>query len=412
MKNQLVRKSNHMIEASYRLSATEQKIIAFLAAAVKTTDEDFKPYTFKIQDFLAFLGESEKNYEWLRDLLVNLKSKNLVIIYPSDTGAEVRVDTSWVFSILQESGSGNVELCFDAKLKPFLLNLKSRFTKYQLKNVIYLKSQYAIRIYELLKQYETPGTRIFEYADLREILGINTDQYDRFTDFRKWVLTTAQVELEKKTDIFFTFEEIRTERAVSKIKFSIFPRQALQAKRDVLSQISEGEELERLVSLLPACHQGSAVFRKLLTVNLGRGGFDFVARNIKYASSRSNAAIPGADPKKRGNYRNYLNKALSGDFGLAAQEDAEVAAKMAEAAAQKAREVEEAARISAEALCADQVRCEKARDLIAALSVEEQQKLRTRAIESLPSKVQELVARNAPGTKTLVQMAMERLVTS
>ena len=47
-----------------------------------------------------------------------------------------------------------VDLCFDPKLKPYLLQLKDQFTSIALQYAIQLKSLYAIRIYELLKQYQ------------------------------------------------------------------------------------------------------------------------------------------------------------------------------------------------------------------------------------------------------------------
>ncbi|MFZ4773735.1 MAG: replication initiation protein [Terrimicrobiaceae bacterium] len=401
----MVRKSNHIIEASYRLSLIEQKLIAFLVSTIRPADEDFKFYRLQIKDFLTLADGTQKNYEWLADAIINLKAKNLRITYDADDGVKMTIDTSWISAAGHREGGDFIDLRFDPSLKPFLLGLKSRFTKYQLKNVIRLKSQYAIRIYELLKQYETIGYRTFEYAELREILGIAHEQYSLFADFRRYVLLVAQTEIKKRTDIFFIFEEIRLGRAVSKIKFSIFHKTALQAEKDILSLSGETmTDCEKLLALVPDQLRGLPGIKRLLAEWLTRGGFDFVSRNIKYTNAR-------ADVGHGGRYRNYLSKALTKDYGLAAQEDAESAAKADSVLIQKARAAEEATRMAAETIRADQARIEKARDIISALSPEEWGNLRTRAIEGLSPAERDLIDRRSAGAGLILRMAMERLVT-
>ncbi|SEH31209.1 RepB family plasmid replication initiator protein [Magnetospirillum fulvum] len=50
---------------------------------------------------------------------------------------------------------------------PYLLDLKKNFTTVALKYAIGMKSTYAIRIYELLKQYAGIGSRLVSLAELR-----------------------------------------------------------------------------------------------------------------------------------------------------------------------------------------------------------------------------------------------------
>ncbi|MBF0503447.1 MAG: replication initiation protein, partial [Candidatus Riflebacteria bacterium] len=121
---------------------------------------------------------------------------------------------SWLSSANYISGKGLVTLSFDRKLKPFLLQLKNRFTKYKLHQIMQLKSSFSIRIYELLKQYQKIGVRIFDVESLREILGIEKEQYKNFNDFKRYVILVAQEEVAAKTDISFEFEEIKVGRSV------------------------------------------------------------------------------------------------------------------------------------------------------------------------------------------------------
>jgi plasmid replication initiation protein len=85
---------------------------------------------------------------------------------------------TWVSSVKYYDNEGVVHIAFDPALKPYLLQLKSRFKPYQLRNVISLNSFYSIRIYELLKQYENIGNRTFEINELREMLVLSRYYFD------------------------------------------------------------------------------------------------------------------------------------------------------------------------------------------------------------------------------------------
>lgn len=109
---------------------------------------------------------------------------------------------------------------FDPLLKPFLLELSSKFTSYRLANIVKLKSTYAIRIYELLKQYENLKERTISLENLRYYLDA-MDIYPNYANFKQRVLKPTQKELNQKTDISFDFEEIKSGRKVQKIRFII-----------------------------------------------------------------------------------------------------------------------------------------------------------------------------------------------
>jgi plasmid replication initiation protein len=338
MKHQMVRKANSLIEATYKLSTVEQKIILFLASTLRPEDEDFKPYLFKIATFQEFMGKVDANYAWLEQTLLSLKEKNLRIVYENEDRKKVILNVNWLSSSKYVEGSGCVELRFDPNMKPFLLQLKNRFTNYRLSNVVQLKSQFSIRLYELLKQYEKIGKRAFGIYDLRSILGVDEDQYQQYTDFRKRVILTAQSELKEKTDICFTFKETRVSRKVDLITFfiktnALKPQLALDDAEVITPESDIESELHSLLDLLPAAYKNRKSVRKILEEYLIKHDFEFVMRNIIYTNEKSNAVKPGTTGS-RSNYRAYLNKALSNDYGLAYMEDLQ-AKKEAEEIKQK-----------------------------------------------------------------------------
>ncbi|MCY6371733.1 replication initiation protein [Clostridium ganghwense] len=215
--NTLIVKSNKLIEASYKLTAGEQKIILTLSSKIKPEDEEFKDYEFKIKDFIKLLGiKNQAKYAEVPQVTKELMRKVFTI---KEEDREIQL--SWLSSVTYLKGKGIVVLRFDPNLKPYLLQLKSRFTSYNLTNIIQLKSGYAFRIYELLKQYERIGQRTFDLEELKCILGIEKDRYTLYADFKRKVILKAQKEINVKTDLSFDFEQIKNGRKVTALKFII-----------------------------------------------------------------------------------------------------------------------------------------------------------------------------------------------
>lgn len=214
--NNIVSKSNTLIEANSRLNLVEQKMLLCLASNIEPNDRDFKTYTFPIRQFHDLLGLSgSTKYTELSKITKELLSKVIEI-----RAGEELIQVSWLSSAIYNRNKGTIDMRFDPLLKPFLLELSSKFTSYRLANVVKLKSTYAIRIYELLKQYEDLKERTISLENLRYYLDA-MDVYPNYANFKQRVLKPSQKELEQKTDISFEFEEIKLGRKVQKIRFII-----------------------------------------------------------------------------------------------------------------------------------------------------------------------------------------------
>lgn len=215
-KNDLVTKSNMLIEANYRLGVTEQKIILFLASKIHTSDSEFQTYTLSVKEFAQMIGiRGESLYSEIKKITFELMKKAFQIRIGKKT-----IQSSWFSYVAYNDKAGTVDIRFDPFLKPYLLELKREFTSYKLINVATLKSSYSIRLYELLKQYEKLGGRTFELEALRKVLGAE-DVYPVYANFKQRVILPAQKELGKKTDISFDFTEEKVGKKVDKLTFKI-----------------------------------------------------------------------------------------------------------------------------------------------------------------------------------------------
>jgi plasmid replication initiation protein len=215
-KKYLVTKSNNLINAKYSLSIEEQRIILVLSSMVQPEDVEFKLYRFKIKEFLKLINvKDKKKYSEIPKITRKLVDKSLEIRYDKKI-----LQTTWLSSVEYETGLGYVELEFSPKLKPFLLGLKKFYTTYKLENVLSLKSKYSIRLYEILKSFEFKNAESISIGDLKSLLGIDK-KYTRFYDIKTKIIDKVQKELSEKTDIKFSYEEIKEGRFTKSLKFYI-----------------------------------------------------------------------------------------------------------------------------------------------------------------------------------------------
>lgn len=239
--NNLIVQHNHLIEARYHLTLQEKRLMCWLASQVKKTDEDFKEHELSIKDFASLVGvKGDHLYKTLDTITHKLMQKIITIRSLSKKGF---TKVALLGGVKYYEGKGIVKLSFHPYLKPYMLQLKERFTQISLGEVMGLRSIYAIRIYELAKQYESVWTRDIPLKDLRECCGIKEDQYKKFNDFKKDVLVRAKREINEKTDLSVEYEEIKQSRKVVSIRFSIKKNQ-----RPVKTEFEKlQEEKERII---------------------------------------------------------------------------------------------------------------------------------------------------------------------
>lgn len=209
-KDFLVIKNNNLINArgKYKYNTNELKVVANLVSKILPTDTNLELKRVSIKD-LGFVNADTNNHRYYDVMCNELLTKPFKI-----PGSHLW--TNW-FSVLGYK-DGYIEYSFDERLKPFLLELKSNFTKYNLKNILKLKSSYSIHIYELLMQTKDLGGRSIFISDFRDILSIPKSYLN--ADIKR-IINKAKLDLESHTDIRFEYNFEKDGRSFNKINFKI-----------------------------------------------------------------------------------------------------------------------------------------------------------------------------------------------
>lgn len=221
----LIRKSNDLVEARYKFNIWEMRIFTKMLTMIRREDEDFKEYRIYLKDIIHEFNLQKDNasYEWLKDGATRLMKKIITVQRQTEDG-EMEFQTpiiAGVDSFVNRKQAKYIDISFHPKMKPFLLQLRSQFLMYDVRNILRLPSVYSIRVYELLKQYEKIGRRKIRVQELKEILGIE-DKYKLYGHFKNRVIIKSQKDLEQYCDIRFEFEEQKVGRKVDALIFHIF----------------------------------------------------------------------------------------------------------------------------------------------------------------------------------------------
>lgn len=222
----VVVKANSLIEASYRLSIDEIRILA-LTIGTMDPKSNQKIFDFTVADFVREFPEiSQDNaYKQIQAAIKRIYDRSV------KTEDKERVtEFRWVSSRTYFKKEGRFRIAMTDEVMPYLTQLKGQFTQYQLKHIAYFNSVHSIRIYELITQYRSVGSREITVEKLKEWLQVE-DKYPRFNSLNQRVLEPAITEINEKSDLVVEVEQIKRGRTIHALNFVILPKQT--AENDV-----------------------------------------------------------------------------------------------------------------------------------------------------------------------------------
>lgn len=248
-KNKLiVTKSNALVEAGYRLSLDEQRLILLAIGKIESRDAALTSkdsFTISAKEFAIFTkGDTSNSYRSIESASQDLFERRITF-YEKDTGSVLV--TRWVSAVKYNEASGTVDLRFAQDVLPLLTQIKGYFTQYNLENISQLSSIHAIRIYEFCLQYISTGKREMSLDEFKYFLGIE-DLYPEFKALNQRVLKSSIKQINDHTDIKVKVVPIRKLRKIVSLRFEIESKKTRSIK---LSNQKTNSELKKISSAIP-----------------------------------------------------------------------------------------------------------------------------------------------------------------
>lgn len=209
-------KANSLIEASYRLTLDEMRLLA-LTIGTMNPKSDQQVFEFSVSEFVNQFPDvnADRAYTQIKSAIERISERWV------KTEDERHVTKfRWVSSQTYFKKEGRFKIALTNEIMPYLTQLKGQFTQYQLNHISGFSSVHAIRLYELFTQYKRLGERYISVEELKKWLQLE-DKYDRYNNLNQWVLIPALSEINEKSDLFVGYEPIKRGRKIIGVEFNI-----------------------------------------------------------------------------------------------------------------------------------------------------------------------------------------------
>ena len=250
-----IKQHNTITSGRYDFSACQLDVLFMLLATLTETDEPNKRYNIRVKDIELITGR-KWNYQQLVESNEDMMSRVFKIEEPDGLRQIV------LFSEIKYlDGTGSFDMVINEPARSYFFELKNNFTLLELKSVLSCTSKYAKRLYSLACQWRGTGGHTYNLGELKEMLelkdpkGKEPEQYERISDFKKFVLDVAKKQINEYTDIVFDYELLKIRgRSFDTIKlFCGFAKPKLQMEIDfnidLEKQKKNGELLQKIANI-------------------------------------------------------------------------------------------------------------------------------------------------------------------
>lgn len=240
----LIVKDNALIEASHKLSESEQRLV--LLAILKGREfcdsiEELKDKELIIhaEDYMKAFGvERQSAYEALKKAVLGLFEAKWGYRFVNSKGNIEVAYERFTQSAKYVENEATVKFMFANSIIPMLVELERNFTSYEIEQVANLQSRYAMRLYECLIRFKASKLLNITLDELRFRFGLLDTEYKVMSDFKKRVLDMAVKDINDNTDITVSYDQHKQGRTITgftfkfKQKAKVKTAKAEQDKRD------------------------------------------------------------------------------------------------------------------------------------------------------------------------------------
>jgi plasmid replication initiation protein len=250
--NQVVKKSNDLITAKYRLTLIQQYVLHNVISQIHIEDTDFKKYEVNVRSIAENHGIDTKNaYRYIKKSALELNKQPIII------GDDIEgIALNWFSSVRYNSNRGSLLVDFHPDLKPYLLQLQSYFTQYENKNIQQFKCVHSLRFYEFLKQKQNLGKGKEFYieltlAEIRSMFCFSDTEYKKTNDLKRFVIEPALKEINDQTDLsIIDTQFLKKGRSIDSVYITAQPKTASKTSKNSDSSDFKQKSLEIPIDII------------------------------------------------------------------------------------------------------------------------------------------------------------------
>lgn len=292
--------ANPLVEARKPMNALEMRIFMLalqdvnphLSANDKYYDKEFKETHIRPGELKKIMGNGAY-IPLLDEACDRLTSRNVCIREGED-----KFTYYPIFAFIQYEKRDGLRIQFNNRMRDLILDIFESghsYTRINMKQIFYLGSAYAMRLLEIMLQYqgmmrENLIKRTIQLDELRFMMNVAEEQYTRVNDFKRKVLDTAVNEINENTQYFISYETQKSGRKIVAYVFTM----------DCSNVVSDEEVVEENIKLeMPPSRKerhglSKQVINKLTTICGSNEEFELrMDHALKLAKKRNPENVQG-----------------------------------------------------------------------------------------------------------------------
>lgn len=256
------------ISQAFKDMTIDEKRIIMLASSIARVKDATEQTAIEItaKDFSEACTLNKKSvYQQLKDASYNLMKRSFS--YVDEKNRKVAVQ--WVIRTRYEDGF--ISIYFPSEVL-YMLKVFDKFnpyTKYKKSDVLSLKLNYSIDLYHLAKKYEGMGGFSISLDDYRGQLQ-TPDSYDKINNLKSNAVDKPIKEINEKTDITITYENVKRGRTVVGLKFTVKAKPTLtikDAKQNTVSIVTVADLKDKQIEALVCTEAFKADYNHLISAS-------------------------------------------------------------------------------------------------------------------------------------------------
>ena len=234
-------KGNDLVQHSmYSMTTQQQKLILYFLSKIRPSDEAGTLYSISIQEFCDICGIDKTNGMNYINIKNSLDRIDAVKAWILKDGKYERFQ--WFNRLMVNLNNGTIQVSFHITVWDELYDLHKKYTRYQLINVLPMRSRYSIRIYELCASYRYAGSFEMSLDEFRRLIGVSEEEkkYTKNSHLKARILDKAEYEINNFTNLHVSYTLIKEGRSYTRISFKI------EEKSPIGEALAHTKQRERL----------------------------------------------------------------------------------------------------------------------------------------------------------------------
>lgn len=199
--------SNSLIQKGrYKYTNQEQKLILYICSKLQPKQKNTE-CLIELSEFMRVCGiESDgRAYERTRKTLESLQKKAWWVPIEDELGKGETL-VSFINRVNLYEKSGKIKLFLEPWVMPEMLEVKEKFTKYELYNILALSGEYSIPLYENFKSRQMLGKWIVDVEELKHLLCIDEYKlYKKWAEVKRKILDISIKQINEYTDLSIVY---------------------------------------------------------------------------------------------------------------------------------------------------------------------------------------------------------------